>query len=116
MASSDYNLPKIPGVVSMTKVKNALRSARPDLVTKISNIRVNGQLQGCSGFITNPATERVVYILTDVNGGTVHDALYREARNDHDYIGGRNQFCSPAEIVECALELLDLLDSVPVRI
>jgi hypothetical protein len=113
MASNDYDLPKIPGVVSMTKVKNALKSVRPGLIVKISNVRVNGQLQGCSGLITDPATGHVVYISTDVNHGTSRGALYREAKHDRDYTGGQNHFCPHDEIVQHAL---DLLDRAPARV
>lgn len=102
----EYNLPRLTGVVSMTKVKNALKRDHPGLVPKLSNIRINGQLQGCSGFITDPATEQVVYISTDVNHGTSSQALYRVAKHARDFTGGRNHFCDVGDIVACAVGLL----------
>lgn len=104
--SSEYNLPKLSGVISMTKVKNQLKAHHPEIVPKLSNVRINGQLQGCSGFLTDPATGRVVYISTDVNHGTSTEALYRSAAHDRDFTGGRNHFCEPGEIVAHALMLL----------
>jgi hypothetical protein len=91
----------------MTKVKNRLKALRPDLVPTLHNERVNGALLGCSGFITDPATGRVVYISTDNNHGTVREALYRTAKSTRDYTGGRNHFCPFGWIVENAIELLD---------
>lgn len=107
MLHSDYNLPKLGGIVSMTKIKNEIARSAPTLTPKISNIRVNGQLQGCSGFITDPATGRVVYISTDVNHQTVRQALFRTARNDRDFTGGTNRWCAldAAEIIESVVEL-----------
>lgn len=102
----EYNLPKLTGVISMTKVKNALKRDHPDLDAKLSNIRINGQLQGCSGFITDPATGAVVYISTDVNHGTSRQALYRTAKHERDFTGGRNHFCDAGDIVACAVGLL----------
>lgn len=103
---NEYGLPKLPGVTSMTKVKNQLKTHHPDIIPKLSNVRVNGQMQGCSGFLTDPATGRVVYLSTDVNHGTVTEALYRIAAHDRDFSGGTNHFCDPGEIVTHAMTLL----------
>lgn len=104
--TNEYGLPKLSGTVSMTKIKNELKRDHPELVPMISNIRINGQLQGCSGFITDPATEKHVYISTEVNHGTTREAMFREAKTTRDYTGGRNHFCGLGEIVEAAVELL----------
>lgn len=96
--------PNQAGVVSMTKVKNALRHERPDLVPTLRNVRVNEQLRGCSGFISDPATGKVVYINTET--GISHKALYRTAEHTRDFRGGQNQFCLPSDIVEHAVALL----------
>ena len=104
----DYGLGKLPGTVSMTKVKNALKREHPNLVPHISNIRINGQLQGCSGFIEDPATGRLVYFNADVNHGTSRRAYVRNAKSLKDYTGGRNRFCDmdAGAIVESVAELL----------
>lgn len=83
----------LTGTVSMTKFKNRLKSQRPDLVPHVSNIRINGQLQGCSGFVEDPSTGRVVYFSIDVNHGTNPWAYYRNAAHTKDYTGGRNHRC-----------------------
>ena len=89
----EWGLPELSGVVSMTKIKNALKRSHPELTPHLRNIRVNGQLQGCSGFIEDTARGRIVYISTDVCHGTTRDAYYRNASNLKDYRGGRNRFC-----------------------
>ena len=95
---NEYGLPKLTGTVSMTKIKNALKRGGYDLVPHLSNIRLNGQLRGCSGFLEDPATKRIVYINTEFspelgNWGVANDALYRNARDLKDYTGLRNRFC-----------------------
>ena len=109
---NEYGLGKLTGTVSMTKVKNALKRARPDLVPHISNIRINGQLQGCSGFVEDPATGRIVYFNADVNHGTSREAYIRNAKHLKDYTGGRNRFCpmDADEIISAVIELLDSQD------
>lgn len=91
---SEYNLGKLPGVISMTKMKNALKRSYPNLVPHLSNVRINGQLQGCVGFIEDPNTGRIVYVSTDVNHGTTNKALYRNAKHLKDWTGGRNRFAA----------------------
>lgn len=104
---NEYGLaPKAPGAVSMTKVKNAFKRVAPDLVLSLRNSRVNGQLQGCTGFVTDPATGRVAYLSTDANHGTNSQALYRTAAHDKDYQGGTNRFCDVDELPERVIDLL----------
>lgn len=109
---NEYGLSKLPGTVSMTKIKNRLKAKHPDLVPHISNVRINGQLQGCSGFIEDPTTGRIVYINTDVNHGTTTRALYRNAEHLRDYSGKRNRFCGMDAdmIVDAVTELLNSKD------
>lgn len=97
-------------IVSMTKVKNALKRTNPDLIPTLKNVRINGCMQGCSGFITDRTTGRVVYISTDVNHGINQRALYRTAEHEHDFTGGRNHFCDldAEEIVEHVRDLLSV--------
>ena len=105
---NEYGLGKLSGTVSMTKVKNALKREHPNLVPHVSNIRINGQLQGCSGFVEDPASGRLVYFSADVNHGTSRQAYVRNAKHLKDYTGGRNRFCDmdASAIVELAAELL----------
>lgn len=106
MSQNECGLPKLAGTVSMTKLKNALKRLDDTLVAKLSNVRINGQLQGCSGFVTDPATGRIVYVSTDVNHGTTRQALYRDAAHDRDYTGGSNRFAEMADLPQAVVERL----------
>lgn len=103
---NDYNLPKLAGVISMTKFKNALKRDFPTLVPHLRNVRINGQTQGCSGFIQNPATGRLVYVTTDLNHGYSKRAMYRTAKNLRDFTGGMNHNCAFEDIVSESAEFL----------
>ena len=89
------------GAISITKVRNVLKKIGiADVIGK--NIRVNGQLRGCSGFATCPngkGNGRIVYFNTeisiscyptDLNG----KILYRYAKSTQDYCGELNRYCS----------------------
>ena len=93
--------------LNAVKLRNELLAIRPTLQVELHNVRINRVLQGCSGFVTDPATGRVVYISTDRNHGTVSDALYRTAKNTHDYTGGMNHFAAWDEVAEAAVRLLE---------
>lgn len=112
MARNEYDRPKFSGVVSMTKVKNAIRKIRPDVIIDLRNARINGKLQGCSGFITDPATGATVYLSTDRSHGLNRTAYYRTARDNRDYTGGRNHTCPMDEV---AIHALDLLERAAMR-
>lgn len=89
------------------KLRNQLLAIRPDLVVKLHNVRVNGALFGCSGFVTDPGTGRIVYVITDHNHGLSYDkALYRTAEHDKDYTGGVNHFATYADLAAKVVELL----------
>jgi hypothetical protein len=89
------------------KLRNELLAINPDLQVQLRNIVVNGNKMGCSGFITDPATGRVVYLNTDHNQGTNFDrAYFRVARDAKDYRGGLNHFSGYTELAEAAAELL----------
>lgn len=90
------------------KLRNQLLALRPDLVVSLRNVRVNGALFGCSGFVTDPATGRIVYVNTDHNHGTrLNNAYYRTAESTSDYTGGQNHFATYAELPAKVLRLLD---------
>lgn len=78
--------------VNMVKLRNAIRKIDPSLRIELRNVRINQSLQGCSGFVSDESTGRVVYVSTDRNHGTVRDILVRVARHTKDYTGGRNRF------------------------
>lgn len=90
-----------------TKLRNELLAINPGLQIQLRNVDVNGVKMGCSGFATDLATGRVVYLNTDHNHGTNPDrAIVRVAKDAKDYRGGPNHFASYTELAEAAAELL----------
>lgn len=90
-----------------TKLKNELLALKPDLQVKLRNVAVNGVKMGCSGFVADPGTNRVVYLNTDHNHGTNYDrAYFRVARDLKDYHGGINHFSGYTELAKAAADLL----------
>ena len=81
--------------ISMTKVKNLLKREHPGtIVPHLRNIRINGNLRGCSGFLENTQTGKFVYICLedrfyDPDGCA---GMYRTATGLDDYTGGRNRW------------------------
>jgi hypothetical protein len=87
----------------MTKLKNQLVKIDPDLKVELKNVRINGQLHGCSGFVTNPDTKKIAYISTD----TLPDmALYRTAEHTRDFRGGKNEYASHTKLPQAVVNLL----------
>ena len=77
--------------VSSVKLTNALKKELEgyDYDMKFKNIRINGSLRGCSGFITNKANNVTVYI--DTERGVYLNSMYcRYALNQKDYTGTHN--------------------------
>ena len=108
-ATHDYSALKVDGIVSMTKFKNALKKARPDLEVNLKNIRINGQLRGCSGFITDPRTDRTLYVNTESSAyrGT---AYFRSAKDNISYGGagtGDNHMVAPKDVVSESLRFME---------
>ena len=95
------------GAISVTKVRNAMRKAGFELVNA-RNSRRNNVLEGSFGFIKDPKSGRLVYFDADAsacfNGDKV---LYRTARHDRDYTGGRNNFVEFNELGEAVKDMFD---------
>jgi len=86
-----------PGAISMTKVKNLLKKGKGYSTEKFSNIRVNGQLRGSSGFVRKEGSDRIVYVDTEYVtslGRNDDRILVRYAKSANDYCGGTNFYCS----------------------
>ena len=47
------------------KLRNQLRKIDPALEVELKNININGAKRGCSGYITDPRTGRVIYVDTE---------------------------------------------------
>lgn len=93
--------------LASVKLRNQLLTLDPTLTVALRNIRVNGALFGCSGFITG-RNGRVVYVNTDTNHGLRVDCpLYRTARDTRDYTGGFNRFTSNDRLAVDVVELLN---------
>lgn len=89
------------------KLRNQILAINTGLTVQLKNIAINGTKMGCSGFITDPGTNKAVYINTDHNHGTSHnEAYFRVAQNTRDYRGGINHFSSYDELAEAAVSLL----------
>ena len=88
------------------KLKRQILAANPALDVQLKNVAVNGEKMGCSGFVTDPGTGRIIYISTDHNHGTSRQALFRAARHDRDYHGGHNHFTKHADLAQDVVELL----------
>jgi hypothetical protein len=93
-----------------TKLKNQIHAIDPAITVALRNVAVNGRKMGCSGFITDPRTGRVVYINTDDNHGTNTRAYFRGARDTKDYTGGLNQFAGYDALAETAVHFLKMGD------
>lgn len=78
--------------LASTKLRNQLLALDPTLTVELKNVRVNGVLFGCTGFVTG-ANGRIVWICSDHNHGTrVNRPYYRIARHSRDYTGEHNRF------------------------
>lgn len=89
------------------KLRNQILAVNAGLTVQLRNVVVNGAKMGCSGFITDPGTGRVVYLNTDHNHGTSHDhAYYRVVRDTKDYRGGINHFAGYDALARSAADLL----------
>lgn len=78
--------------LNAVKLRNQLHALDQDLIVDLKNVRINGVLQGCTGFVTDPSSGAIVYVSTDRNHGTVSRGLYRTAQHVRDYTGGPNHF------------------------
>lgn len=74
----------------------------PGWQVKLRNVRINEAPVGCSGFLTDPKTGRVIYLTTDFGIAPPKHlrgkAMYRTARNDRDFDGGTNRYCEITEL------------------
>ena len=76
-------------------LRNRIRKASGvELEFALRNIRVNADVRGCSGFVKNTVTGKIVYVNTEPSpyGPLSDKVLYRTAEHFKDYTGGRNQW------------------------
>lgn len=103
---SETKRPPIRGNYAATKLKNDLVRLDPELQVELRNVRINGSLQGCSGFVTNPRTGKIAYVCTDRNNMATTRALYRSAKHTRDFTGGTNRFATYDDLSRSVVELL----------
>jgi len=89
-----------------TKLKNQILAIDSTLAVKLRNVTVNGAKFGCTGFVTDMQSGRVVYVNTDHNHHINTQALYRTARDSKDYTGGPNNFASYDELAAAVVALV----------
>lgn len=82
------------------KLKNMLPK---EYTCKLKNITRNGYKLGCSGFIQHEGA--TVYVNAEDSPRSAN-CVVRTARDDKDYTGGRNFFCTEEEIAETVANLL----------
>lgn len=84
---------------------NSILKKHGFMAVKHSNHNINGRKQGFTGFFQSPDTGKLLYVCTDMYCA-VDTVLIRSAVSEHDYTGGRNQYCSDEnELVELAREI-----------
>lgn len=106
----DYPRGHLKGSISVTKVRNAFKPLGFALAKTSHNTVVNGVRRGSSGFVVDPRTGRHVYFDTEdaATGLMGGQMLYRPARHDRDWTGGRNCWCRPDDLVERVRALMEL--------
>ena len=84
-------------IILKIKVKNMIMNKYGDKYDyQLNNIQINGAKRGCSGFIFNKETKKVVYISTEISW--LKPVLIRTAKNNKDYTGGINNFIDVQDI------------------
>lgn len=93
--------------LASVKLRNQLLAIDPTLTVSLRNVRVNGALFGCTGFVTG-RNGAVVYVNTDHNHGTrVNRPLYRTATDTRDYTGGRNMTATNDTLAAAVVALIN---------
>ncbi len=75
--------------LNTTQLKKELKKLDETLTIELKNIRINGELRGTNGFISNNSGN-IVYVNTE--SIREDNPLYRNAKHAKDYTGGRNRF------------------------
>ncbi|MCQ2300289.1 MAG: hypothetical protein MJZ81_09225 [Bacteroidales bacterium] len=86
-------------VVTRTVFKNLITNSNgllPDMVN-FKNIKVNGVVRGCSGFLRY-SNGNYVYVNTEPSclSSLSDKILYRSAKNEKDFTGGENHYVKPS--------------------
>ncbi len=101
------------GVFLSQKVKNLIKKANPDhhYVFNLTNVIVNGQKRGCTGFITNPDNGSCVYITTEYCAAG--HFMYRYADGIKDYKGYTNRWDGKNDFQKFGKCIVEALKKTP---
>lgn len=88
-------------------LRNRILAIDSTLTVALKNVRVGGNLFGCSGFVTHPSGA-IVYVNTDHNHGRHYDdAYYRTAKSTRDFTGGVNHSSDYAGLPAAVVALVN---------
>ena len=78
------------------KLRNQLRKLNPALEVELKNTNINGRKVGCSGYVTDPHTGRVIFVDTEsllqpIVGGALWRAVAVKGRS-YTPGGSRNYY------------------------
>lgn len=95
------------------KLRNQLRKIDPALEVELKNININGAKRGCSGYITDPRTGRVIYVDTEallqpILGGTMWRAVAVKGRSTTPN-GSRNYYSKEERLARDIVEAFKTL-------
>lgn len=95
-------------IITSIKLKNALLKLfnENEVDIKLTNTKINGQIRGCYGFITNKKTNLVVYVNTENPVSLDKKYMYRFAENTNDFSGYLNRWSDSLE--ELTRDIFDL--------
>lgn len=99
-------------VLKATALKNRVIAASPDASDYVFALKNQnaGTSNGCSGFITNTATGKHVYVSTDVGDyarKNLDSVMVRTAESTRDFTGGRNRWHSNDDFTDAIIDLLN---------
>ena len=95
------------------KLRNQLRKLNPALEVELKNTNINGRKVGCSGYITDPHTGRVIFVDTEsllqpIVGGDLWRAVEVKGRS-YTPGGSRNYYSAEDRLARDIVEAFKTL-------
>lgn len=96
-------------ILTARKVKGRIKKLQPDYEFYLKDIRINGVLRGCSGFVRNPSNDSIIYVNTEGSSYSPlsNKFMYRAAKSLKDYTGGINRWALKDDVAGPIISLLD---------
>lgn len=95
------------------KFRNQLHKLNPALAVELKNININGRKVGCTGYITDPRTGRVIYVDTEsLSQPPLGGALWRAVAvkdQSHTPGGSRNYYSAEDRLARDIVEAFKTL-------